>query len=96
MGGDRGEVQSEGTQDIVGAVVPACLIDRQDLHGTEIVPSSPFDHFAEGLCITYAQIMPASHGEERDEKSRDFFLRIKRHTNYTFYYIEGGRMVLQD
>jgi hypothetical protein len=79
MGGDRGGIERKGAQDIVGAMVAAGFIDRKDLHGAEVVPRRPLDHFGEGLRVTDAEVMPAPEGEEWNEKSRDFLFRIDGH-----------------
>ena len=82
MGRDRQGIQGKGTQHIVGAVVAAGFVDRQNLDGMEAVLGCPLDHLGERLGIANTKIMPSTQREERNKNSRDFFIRIEIHISW--------------
>ena len=79
MRGDCGGINGACTENIVGTVVSAGLVNGENLDCPEIVSGRPLHDFGQSLRVPYAEIMPSPDCEKGHKDSGDFFIRIKVH-----------------
>ena len=70
-----------GANRIVGTVIPAGFVDRQQLHQFESDAGRPIDELSQGLEVANAQIVFGAQSEERRQHSSNAFIRRNLHTN---------------
>ena len=76
---ERGRIDRARADRVVGTVIAAGLVDRQQLHELEADAARPVDELPQAVEVADAEIVFGAQGEERREDAGDAFVRRKIH-----------------